>query len=153
VPFEGPESERNWLAFLDLYAKLQREGDQHVGRVLHPLSRHPDVAANTVVIFTADHGEYGASHGLRGKGASAYEEATRIPLIVKDLRGVLTGATRQPRRQLSSSVDVAPLLLTIANGSEAWRQDPHYSHLAGRAEFGRILTDPWARSREYVLNR
>src|ERR1700751_3297326 len=37
VPFEGAESERSWLAFLDLYAKLQREVDQHVGRVLHTL--------------------------------------------------------------------------------------------------------------------
>ena len=34
----------------------------------------PEVAANTVIVFTSDHGEYGASHGLRGKGAGAYEE-------------------------------------------------------------------------------
>ena len=27
-------------------------------------------AANTIVVFTSDHGEYGASHGLRGKGAA-----------------------------------------------------------------------------------
>ena len=40
-----------------------------------------------MIVFTSDHGEYGASHGLRGKGASAYEEGIRVPLIVKDPRG------------------------------------------------------------------
>ena len=80
-----------------------------------------------MVVFTSDHGEYGASHGLRGKGAGVYEEAIRVPLIVKDPRGMLTGAPEVPRKQLSSSVDVAPLLLTIATGSNAWRENPHYS--------------------------
>ena len=51
------------------------------------LSSRPQLAANTVVLFTSDHGEYGASHGLRGKGAGVYEEAINVPLIVKDLRG------------------------------------------------------------------
>ncbi|TMK95679.1 MAG: sulfatase [Actinobacteria bacterium] len=152
VPFSGPEAPGMWLQFLDLYVKLQHEADRHVGQVLRTLASRPHIAANTVIVFTSDHGEYGASHGLRGKGASAYEEATRVPLIVKDPRGVLTRATRQPRTQLSSSVDVAPLLLTIATGSEAWRQDPHYSHLAGRAELGRILAEPSAPGREYVLH-
>jgi len=152
VPFEGPESERSWLAFLDLYAKLQREVDQHVGRVLHTLSRRPDVASNTVVVFTADHGEYAASHGLRGKGASGYEEATRVPLIVKDLRGILTAETERPRTQLTSSVDVAPLLLTIATGSEAWRRDPRYAHIARRLPLAPILGDADAPGRPYIVH-
>ena len=44
----------------------------------------PRCSANTVVLFTSDHGEYGGSHGMRGKGASAYEEAIRVPLYVRD---------------------------------------------------------------------
>ena len=93
VPFEGPESEPIWLSFLDLYTKLQREVDRHIGGVLATLHSQPRVAANTVIVFTSDHGEYGASHGLRGKGAGAYEEAIRVPLIVKDLRGKLDERT------------------------------------------------------------
>jgi arylsulfatase A-like enzyme len=76
------------------------------------------------VLFTSDHGEYGGSHGLRGKGAAVYDEGIRIPLYVKDPRGELTAAPERPRRQLTSSVDVAPLLLTIASGSRAWRSEP-----------------------------
>jgi arylsulfatase A-like enzyme len=152
VPFEGHEAEVMWLEFLNLYAQLQRDVDRHVGHVLRTLHSRPEVAANTVIVFTADHGEYGGSHGLRGKGAGAYEEAIRVPLIVKDLRGKLTSAPTQVRTQLSSSVDVAPLLLTIATGSSAWREEGHYSHLAPRLDLARILAEPEAPGRPYVLH-
>ncbi len=100
VPFEGPEVVALWSDFLNLYAKLQREVDRHIGHVLDTLESRPDVAANTVVVFTSDHGEYGGSHGLRGKGAGAYEEAIHVPLLVKDYRGQLTQASEAPRTQL-----------------------------------------------------
>jgi arylsulfatase A-like enzyme len=152
VPFTGPEAVEKWLGFLDLYVKIQLEVDHHIGRVLGTLESRRDVAANTVIVFTSDHGEYGASHGLRGKGASAYEEGIRVPLIVKDPRGVLTRAPAQARTQLSSSVDVAPLLLTIATGSDDWRREPHYSHISGRLDLAAILADPTAPGRPYVLH-
>jgi arylsulfatase A-like enzyme len=152
VPFHGPGAQREWLGFQNLYIKLQNEVDTQIGAVLAALASQPEVAANTVVLFTSDHGEYGASHGLRGKGASAYEEAIRVPLIVKDPRGKLTAEPGQVRTQLSSSVDVAPLLLTIASGSSAWREDPHYAQIARRPDLAAILADPGAPGREYVLH-
>ncbi len=152
VPFTGPEVTGTWLAFLDLYVKIQIEVDRHIGQVLRTLESRPEVAANTVIVFTSDHGEYGGSHGLRGKGASAYEEAIRVPLIVKDPRGRLTSEPARPRTQLTSSVDVAPLLLTIATGSNDWRREPHYDYLAGRADLTSILANPAAPGRSYVLH-
>jgi arylsulfatase A-like enzyme len=152
VPFTGPEAPEIWLQFLDLYNKIQLEVDRHIGEVLSTLESQPDVAANTVVVFTSDHGEYGASHGLRGKGASAYEEAIRVPLLVKDPRGALTSATGQERDQLTSSVDIAPMLLTIATGSDRWRSEERYSHLAGRLDLAHILADPEAPGRPFVLH-
>ncbi len=152
VPFTGPEVPGKWLEFMDLYIKLQRTVDRHIGQVLRALHSRPEVEANTVIVFTSDHGEYGASHGLRGKGASAYEEALRVPLIVKDHREVLTAATAQTRTQLTSSVDVAPLLLTIATGSSDWRKEEHYAHLAKRLDLAQLLKDPEAPGREYVLH-
>jgi arylsulfatase A-like enzyme len=152
VPFTGPEVLDTWLGFLNLYMKLQHEVDGHIGRVLDALQSRPEVAANTVVVFTSDHGEYGASHGLRGKGGGAYDEAIRVPLLVKDPRGVLTRAPELQRNQLTSSVDLAPLLLTIATGSNDWRREPHYSHLAGRLDLAAILADPAAAGRPYVLH-
>jgi arylsulfatase A-like enzyme len=152
VPFTGPEVVPIWLNFLDLYAKLQREVDRHIGSILQTLHSRPHVAANTVVVFTSDHGEYGGSHGMRGKGASAYEEAIRVPLLVKDLRGKLTAAPETPRTQLSSHVDLAPMLLTIATGDNAWRSESHYSHIADRLDMAAILADPEAPGRPFVLH-
>jgi arylsulfatase A-like enzyme len=152
VPFTGPEASSKWLEFLDLYMKIQLGVDDHIGRVLQTLERRPEVAENTVIVFTSDHGEYGGSHGLRGKGASAYEEGIRVPLLVKDPRDVLTSSPERVREQLTSSVDLAPLLLTIASGSDDWRREPHYSHIAGRADLAGILADPTAPGRPYVLH-
>lgn len=152
VPYEGPELEATWLPFLDLYLKLLGEVDTHIGAVLNTLASRPDVAANTVIVFSSDHGEYGASHGMRGKGGSAYEEAIRVPLIVRDLRDQITAAPAQPRTGLTSSVDVAPLMLDIATGSSTWREDSHYSHIASRHDIASMLADPKAPGREYVLH-
>jgi arylsulfatase A-like enzyme len=152
VPYSGPQLEQTWLPFLDLYLKLLGEVDNHIGAVLDTLAGRPDLAANTVILFTSDHGEYGASHGLRGKGGGAYEEAIRVPLIVSDPRGVLTQAPGQERTGLTSSVDVAPLLLDIATGSSAWRKESQHSHIASRHDLAAMLRNPSALGREYVLH-
>jgi arylsulfatase A-like enzyme len=152
VPFTGPEAHEKWTEFLDLYMKIQLDVDRHIGRVLETLHSRPEVAQNTVIVFTSDHGEYGGSHGLRGKGACAYEEGIRVPLLVKDPRGLLTSSPERVREQLTSSVDLAPLLLTIGSGSNDWRRDPHYAHIAGRADLAAILADPAAPGRPYILH-
>ncbi len=152
VPYSGPAVTQTWLPFLNLYMKLLSEVDAHVGGVLQTLASRPEVAANTVVVFTSDHGEYGASHGMRGKGASAYDEAIRVPLIVSDPRGVATQAAGRPRMGLTSSVDVAPLLLDIATGSSAWRKEKDYSHVASRHDVAAMLRDPSAPGRAQVLH-
>ncbi|MGD0386078.1 MAG: sulfatase-like hydrolase/transferase [Solirubrobacteraceae bacterium] len=152
VPFSGDGYEAAWLPFLDLYVQLQLEVDRHVGAVMATLARRPEVAKNTVVVFTSDHGEYGASHGLRGKGAGMYEEAIRVPLIVSDRTGRLGAVPNTVRQQLTSSVDLAPLLLTLAAGSDSWRHNARYAHLATRADLVRMLRDPAAPGRRYALH-
>ncbi|HXA54269.1 MAG TPA: sulfatase-like hydrolase/transferase, partial [Solirubrobacteraceae bacterium] len=117
VPFGGPEAPSMWSGLLNTYLMLQGYVDAQLGTVLAALAAQPAVQANTVVVLTSDHGEYGGSHGMRGKGASAYEEAIRVPLFVRDFRGLTTAAPATGRTQLTSSVDVIALLLTLATGS------------------------------------
>jgi len=152
VSYTGTSALRSWLPFMNLYLKLLGEVDRQIGAIMASLASRPSLAANTVVVFTSDHGEYGSSHGLRGKGGGVYEEAIRVPLIVNDARGKLNAAPTVERSGLTSSVDFAPLLLTIATGSNAWRKDSHYAHLAGRHDLGTMLTDPAAPGRPYVLH-
>jgi arylsulfatase A-like enzyme len=152
VPYEGPELLPSWLPFLDLYVKLQLAVDHQIGVVLDTLASRPEVAANTIVLFTSDHGEYGGSHGLRGKGAGIYEEGINVPLIVSDPRSAVTASPEVTRTQITSSVDVVPLLLTLASGSNDWRRERRYAHLAKRADLASILSDPTAPGRDYALH-
>lgn len=152
VSFEGPGALSQWTRMMDTYLMLQSYVDIQIGRVLDTLASKPQVARDTVILFTADHGEYAGSHGMRGKGASAYEEALRVPFYLHDPRGVWMSAPQLPRTQLSSNADVVPLLLTIATGSSFWRQEREFAHLANRLDMARIGADPHAPGRKWVLH-
>jgi arylsulfatase A-like enzyme len=152
VPHRGPNFERGWLKMLDLYYELHRQLDAEIGRVLDALESNPDVAENTIIVFTSDHGEYCGSHGLRGKGAGLYEEGIRVPLWVTDPTGRFAAQPDVPRTQLTSSVDLAPMLLTMASGGNAWREMPEHAHLANRLDMTAVLGDAAAPGRDYALH-
>jgi arylsulfatase A-like enzyme len=152
VPDSGPLAGPTWARMLKLYLLYHQMVDTQIGRVLDALAARPDLAANTVVVFTSDHGEYAGSHGLRAKGGGAYDEAIHVPLYVIDPRGYLSNGTTSPRAQLTSSADFTPLLLTIARGSSSWRNDTRYAHLARRADLAAIAANPGARGRPWVAH-
>ena len=152
VPNEGGALEEvSWEQMLTMYLIYQQEVDVQIGRVLDALHARPDIEQNTVVIFTADHGEYSGSHGLRAKGGAAYEEALNVPLYIHDPRGKLSNGA-STRSQLTSTVDLAPLLLTIAHGSRSWRTNPIYSQIASRHDIAAIAHNPDAKGRSWVAH-
>ena len=65
----------------ELYFGLTQWLDEEVGKVLTALAGS-EVAENTVVIYTTDHGENMGEHGLWWKNCM-YEHASRVPLIVR----------------------------------------------------------------------
>ncbi|MBC7925543.1 MAG: sulfatase-like hydrolase/transferase [Bryobacteraceae bacterium] len=152
IPLRGAPADAAFARMLDWFLYCQQLVDVQVGRVLDILASDPGLAANTVVIFTTDHGEYGGSHGLRNKGAGAYEEAIHIPLYIKDPRGVLTRQPEAARMQITSSVDILPLLLTIATGGTTWRNQPGLAHLATRIDLAAIAANPGVPGRAYAIH-
>jgi arylsulfatase A-like enzyme len=147
----GPLEEASWAENRTMYLIYQQEVDAQIGRVLDALHARPDLEEDTVVIFTADHGEYAGSHGLRAKGGGAYEEAINVPLYIYDPRGQLSNGP-STRTQLTSTVDLAPLLLTIANGSSSWRSEARYAHIAGRGDIAQIAGNPAASGRPWIAH-
>ena len=103
-----------WVTFLNQYYWLQNYVDQQVGRVLTALA-NSSYAANTVIIFASDHGEYGGSHGLHDKGFAVYDEAIRVPLYVRYPK--MTNSITMS--QMCSSVDIFGLMCDLA--TSGWR--------------------------------
>jgi arylsulfatase A-like enzyme len=152
LPYSGPDLASQWARCLDMYLWLQQQVDVQIGRVLDKLASRPEIDRNTVVVFTSDHGEYAGSHGMRGKGAAAYDEAIRVPLYIRDPHGRLTPKPGDARDQLTSSVDLAPLLLTIGVGGNGWRANPRYSYLAGRGDLSAIAGNAAAQGRSWIAH-
>jgi choline-sulfatase len=93
-----------------LYMGLTTWVDDCVGRMMAALAE-AGLADDTLVIFTADHGDNLGSHGRMGKG-HLQEESIRVPMIAAGGPGVISPGTVS--RRVSSLVDLAPTLLTSA---------------------------------------
>jgi arylsulfatase len=87
--------------------------DHQIGRVLWELRRQdPEAAANTLVVFTSDHGDMLGDHHLWRKGLP-YQGSLRIPLLVR-----LPETWRAPREQVDAQPvelqDILPTMLEAA---------------------------------------
>jgi arylsulfatase A-like enzyme len=83
--------------------------DQEVGRLLEELDRL-ELAGETLVVVTADHGEGLLDHGFWRHGVDVHEEAVRIPLVVRWPGVVAAGRRSDAPVEL---VDLAPTLLDL----------------------------------------
>jgi arylsulfatase A-like enzyme len=72
------------------YQALCAALDDEVGRLMAALAASGQ-ADDTLVVFTSDHGDYLGAHGLWLKGIPAFEEAYRVPLVLRG-PGVPEGA-------------------------------------------------------------
>ena len=100
TPEEEQRARRAYLAAVS-YA------DERIGEVLAALE-DGGLAGDTIVVFTADHGELLGEHGLWYK-MSFFDPSARVPLIVR-VPGGAPGRVGEPVSQL----DLAPTLAAVA---------------------------------------
>jgi arylsulfatase A-like enzyme len=112
IPFQlADDPQANCVLFLQLYAWLHSVVDKHVDAVLTALEDSGQ-AGNTIVLFLADHGEYGAAHGMMiEKWYTAYQEALHVPVVVR-----FPGGDAAPAQldALTSHIDILPTVLGFA---------------------------------------
>jgi arylsulfatase A-like enzyme len=124
-----------WLRRRNYLINCMRLVDHEFGRVLDALDRL-DLAKDTVVVFTGDHGEMNAAHRMTQKGAIHFDEAAIVNLTVR-----VPGGPRGKRTAaVGSHLDLAPTLLEFAGLTEAEVRE-RYPHLKGRSLRSAIL-DP-----------
>lgn len=88
--------------------------DESLGRIMAAIDAMGELD-NTVVVVTSDHGYWYGEHGLWEERRLAYEEALRIPMMLRFPERVSPGS--RPL-QMVLSIDVAPTMLEFA-GVEA----------------------------------
>ena len=113
-----PLTPEDWRKTCQHYWAYCAHLDEQFGRVLAELDAL-GLADNTVVAFTADHGEMLGGHGMFDKGPYLYEEAVRIPMIVRDPAG------RAPRGQdgFVNLRDLFPTLIDLAGAGYVLDED------------------------------
>ncbi len=112
---------------LGRYLNTLVEVDRQLGRVFRGL-RERDMAENTLVAITGDHGEaFGDPHPTWGHGARIYEENVHVPLVLWNPR-LFQG---KHSVQIGSHVDLCPTLADImgVTPSPSWH---------GRSLFDRL---------------
>jgi N-acetylglucosamine-6-sulfatase len=90
--------------------RLLTASDEGLGNILRVLEER-GLIDNTVIIFTSDHGYFYGEHGLDEERRLAYEEISRLPLIVRYPPLIEAGSRIQ---EFALSIDLAPTLLEMA---------------------------------------
>ena len=84
--------------------------DDRVGQILATIDRLGQTD-DTIVVFTADHGDMMGDHGLLLKGFMHYRGTLQVPMLIVDpRRGVA-----QRSASLASSIDLGPTLMELCD--------------------------------------
>lgn len=90
--------------------RMTKAVDEGLGKMLEQLERTGQLD-NTIVAFTSDHGYFYGEHCLGPERRLAYEEAIRIPLLIR-YPAVFRAGSRPENMALS--VDIASTMLDLA---------------------------------------
>jgi arylsulfatase A-like enzyme len=125
-----------WTIFYNYYLNTIRDGDSSIRQVVNVVDEM-DMWRDTVVVFTADHGEMGGAHGgLKGKGPFSYEENAHVPLIIAHPAAKAGAASRA----LTSHLDLLPTFVGVT-GLPDDRRPQAVRALPGH-DFSALLAEP-----------
>jgi arylsulfatase A-like enzyme len=121
------------------YYRMIEKVDAEIGKVLAAL-KQAGLEENTLVLFTADHGDCAGAHRFNQKTVF-YDESARVPLIIT-WAGKTRGATAD--QLVNSGIDLLPTMLDFAGINVP--QD-----LPGRSLVPLVLARPVAGWRDHVV--
>jgi len=114
------------------YMGLISQIDHCIGQIMEGLKENGQLE-NTVIVFTADHGDFAGEHGLYSKkGGISYKAITRVPLFFADFRKPV----HKISDEIIESVDVFPTLCDIAGLDilNTIQGISFFDHMNGKAE-------------------
>ena len=136
IDFFGEKVPSRHAADLGRYLSLLHQLDQHLSDLFRAL-RDRDLADDTLVVITGDHGEaFGDPHQQRGHGFTVYQEEVNVPLVLWNPR-LFPGGQRLGT--IGGHVDLSATIADILGIQPAkdWQ--------------GHSLFDPYRPQRAYFL--
>ena len=109
LPLPGPETVTSDQMIRERSEMLMAV-DDGLGLLLEALEKN-GILDNTIIAFTSDHGFWYGEHGLNEERRLAYEEAIRIPLLIRYPKLISANSKAD---QTVLSIDLAPTLLQLA---------------------------------------
>jgi len=104
---DNPDGLRRVEAY---YYGLISLNDKYLGMILDEL-RVQNILEDTIIVFTADHGDFAGEHGLHFKNLGIYEAVHRIPFLIRYPKKI---AGTSVCNYLIESVDLYPTLCDLA---------------------------------------
>ena len=134
-----PPAEGDVETMVSAYLGLVSQVDYGIGLILDELEQQ-GILDNTVIVFTADHGDYAGEHGLWSKiGGISSRAITRIPMIIRYPSRIMHAVSDS----LVEAIDLFPTLCELS-------KIPSPDHVQGKS-FYPILQDPSCSIRESAL--
>ncbi len=118
LQYDNADDIRNAIA---VYLAMSRMVDDGVGRILDKLDEL-GLRENTIVVFTADHGDFAAEHNMLGKGGVFYDALVRVPYIVSWPGGGVPQDVVDD--SMVNTIDVLPTLLQLSGVADFTQSPP-----------------------------
>jgi len=104
------DSEEHRRGVVSVYQAMTRFVDDGIGRIVDKLD-DLGLRENTIIVFTADHGDFIGEHGMAVKGGVFYDALVQVPMIVSwPGGGVPQGVVED---SMTSTIDILPTLLEL----------------------------------------
>ena len=108
VSEDDPEDVRNAMS---VYLAMTRFLDDGIGGVLDALEE-TGLRDETIIVFTADHGDFNGEHDMLGKGGVFYDSLVRVPMLVSwPAGGVPCGVVDE---SMANTIDLLPTILQLS---------------------------------------
>lgn len=121
TPLEPPRDKRGDKSRHDRFLGVMNEMDVQLGRIFDYIKNNPELADNTLIVFTSDNGPdagVNKAGNLKGNKTQLYEGGIKEPFILwwpnvipKDKKGSINTTT------VVAGVDLLPTLVSIAGGT------------------------------------
>ena len=140
----GYETEEIRQTIVRAYMGLVKQIDGHIGRLLAWM-RSSGVLANTLIVFTSDHGDYLGDHWLVDK-YWFHEESVRAPLIIYDPDESADATRGTVCDELVELIDIVPTLIEYAG------ETPDPERLEGRSLMPFLRGEVPSNWREFAIS-